>query len=267
MNRYAHGLSSVPILVALRERGCLARIAGASFTADELEREFSANRGYLDVAIRMMTCLEWLRPTGDGRYEATSELRNADVLPAGIMDLYQFPFDPYVNGEGTESFEPWLQQLERRWGSEHPFLPDYLDGLIIIPLLLALRREERLRIEGETLQLNVAPAVRSQIARLFVAKRWATFSSDVLQVTRAGRFVIDRIFITATVASYRPMFSRANDLLFGDAASVFQRDEEGHETHVDRTVNVIGSGFQHEKFFTALADLILQCFAGEDYGS
>ena len=269
LNRYSHGLASVPILVALRERGCLTRLAGTGtvFSAEELAREFSANRGYLDVAIRMMVCLEWLRPTADGRYEATPELLSASVLPARIMELYRFPFDQYVRGDNGESFEPWLEQSERRWDSEHPFLPDYLDGLLVIPLLLALRTQGRLSVDGETLRLDVDPIVRHQIEQLFVAKGWGTRSGDVLQVNRAGRFVIDRIFITATVASYQPMFARADELLFGDAARVFERDAEGHETHVDRTVNVIGSGFQHEKFFSALADLIIRCFEGEDYES
>jgi len=268
LNRYAHGLSSIPILHALRERGCLARLAGtAPVSAEELAHEFSANRGYLDVALRMMHCLEWLRPVADGRYEATPDLASASLIPDRIMDLYRFPFDRYVEGGSGESLEPWLELSERRWNSEHPFLPDYLDGLLIIPLLLALRAQQRLTIEGEILRLDVDPAVRSGVERLFVVRRWASRSGDAVHVNRAGRFVIDRIFVTATLASYMPMFGRAQELLFGDAGSVFERDEAGHETHVDRTVNVIGSGFQHEKFFTALTDLIIRSFDDEDYAS
>ena len=37
LNRYANGLASIPILQALRERGCLARLAGPGpFTAEEV---------------------------------------------------------------------------------------------------------------------------------------------------------------------------------------------------------------------------------------
>src|SRR5207244_6130616 len=141
------------------------------------------------------------------------------------------------------------------------------DGLLIIPLLLSLRAQGRLSIVEETLGLDVDPAVRRWIERLFVARGWAARSGDVLHVNRVGRFVIDRIFITATVASYRPMFGNAQELLFGDAARAFARDSAGHETHVDRTINVIGSGFQHEKYFAALSDLVVRCFDGDDYAS
>jgi acyl transferase domain-containing protein/enoyl-CoA hydratase/carnithine racemase/SAM-dependent methyltransferase len=275
LNRYSHGLASIPFLYALRERGGLARLESGPLSAEQLAHELSANRGSLDVALRMLVCLEWIRPSTDGRYEATPELANARVIPGGIMDLCRFPFDAYVRGGATESLEPWLELSERRWNSDHPFLPDFLDGLLIIPLLLALRTQKRLEVierkrKGDeqaaaTLRLRVEPHVRRAVERLFLASGWATRAGRTLHLSRAGRFIVDRIFITAVLASYRPMFVRAEELLFGDAARVFARDAAGHETHVDRTVNVIGSGFQHDKYFAALSDLVVRSFDGDDY--
>src|SRR5579864_2056536 len=274
LNRYCHGLASIPVLLALRERGCLARLA-EKISAEQLAHEFSANQAYLDVALRMLVCLDWIRPDADGRYHATPALASSNLIPDGIMDLYRFPFDQYVQGDTKESLASWLEMSEKRWNIDHPLLADYLDGLIIVPLLLSLRIQGRLTVNEEksgdtvmaTLQSDVAPAVRCEIERLFIGRKWATRSGDALQVTRAGRFAFDRIFIAATIASYRPMLSRAQDLMFGDAASVFARDESGHETHVDRKVNVIASGFQHEKYFTALCDLVVRCFDGENYAA
>src|SRR5260370_23890864 len=183
LNRYSHGLASIPILHALRERCCLARLAEtAAVSPDQLEQEFSANRSYLDVALRMLVCLDWIRPTGDGRYKATPGLASSNVIPERIMDLYHFPFDLYVQGGAGESLDPWLERSERRWNSEHPYLPDYLDGLLIIPLLLTARAQGRLHLaEGKnaatvaaTLRMKVDPAVRLGIERLFVTKGSAT---------------------------------------------------------------------------------------------
>jgi len=275
LNRYSHGLASIPILHALRERGCLARLETAAVSAEELAHEFSANRAYLDVALRMLVCLDWIRPTAEGRYKATPGLANSNAIPDRIMDLYRFPFDRYIQGGSGESLDPWLEQSERRWNSEDQCFPDYIDGLLIVPLLLALLAQKRLKVverksEGQTvatLRLSVDPAVRRAVQRLFVAKGWAERSARTLQLNRAGRFVVDRIFVAAALASYRPMFKRAQDLLFGDAARVFARDSAGHETHVDRTLNVIASGFQHEKYFAALSDLVVRCFDDDAYTS
>ena len=45
------------------------------------------------------------------------------------------------------------------------------------------------------------------------------------------------------------MLRQLDAVLFGDVADVFTHDDEGHEAHVDRTMNVIASGFMHSKFF------------------
>jgi hypothetical protein len=39
------------------------------------------------------------------------------------------------------------------------------------------------------------------------------------------------------------------ELLFGDAAAVFDTGEQRHESHLDRTLNVTASGFQHQSHF------------------
>ena len=38
-------------------------------------------------------------------------------------------------------------------------------------------------------------------------------------------------------------------MLFGEVGRVFSHDAEGHEQHVDRTMNVVGSGLMHGKYF------------------
>ncbi|MBO0800144.1 MAG: hypothetical protein J2P31_15090, partial [Blastocatellia bacterium] len=151
LNRYAHGLASIPILHALREHGCLSYLeeAGPS-SAERLAREFSANRAYLDVGLRMLVCLDWVRLGADGQYQATPALASYNVIPDGIMDLYRFPFDRYVRGRIGKSLDPWLERSERRWNSEHPYLPDFLDGLLVVPLLLSLIAQGRVRVAQES---------------------------------------------------------------------------------------------------------------------
>jgi acyl transferase domain-containing protein/SAM-dependent methyltransferase/acyl carrier protein len=274
LNRYSHGLASIPTIHALRERGCLDYLEeSATFSLEQLTREFCANRGYLEVALRMLVCLDWVRPTQAGHYAITREMANFRVIPEQIMALYRFPFDQYVQGSVVDSLEPWLESSEKRWNSDHPYLPDFLDGLLVVPLLLALKTQGRLCVSGgdghvgTTLQLDADPAVRREVERLFVAKGWAEDSARELRLNGAGRYVVDRILITAALASYRPMFLRAEELLFGDATRVFALDPAGHETHLERTLNVLGSGFQHEKYFTALSEIVVRLFDNDAYSA
>ncbi len=272
LNRYAHGIASIPVLHALDGRGCLSFMEEAgTFSAAELTHRFSANRAYIDVALRMFVSLGWIRPAADGRHEATPALANRNAIPGRIMELYLFPFEEHAAGNEATSLAEWVELSRRRWNSDDPYLPDFLDGLLIVPLLLALRAQGRLHVEertdGATLRIDASTAVRDELGALFVARGWAETDGGELRLHLAGKFIVDRIFITATAASYRPMFARAQELLFGDPAQVFAHDLEGHETHLDRTLNVVGSGFQHEKYFEALSEIVVASFDHEDYAS
>jgi len=84
----------------------------------------------------MLACLDCIRATADGRYEARPRLADLCIIPNKSMDLYRFPFDLYVQGEATESLEPWLERSEARWDSKNSYFPDFLDGPDHHPLLL-----------------------------------------------------------------------------------------------------------------------------------
>ncbi|QMT25920.1 beta-ketoacyl synthase N-terminal-like domain-containing protein [Bacillus velezensis] len=143
---------------------------------------------------------------------------------------------------------------------------EFLDGMLMIPLLLALKEnglfssKDRLN-EAEFSKLK--PVVREEIISLFITQDWLSDNDGEIQFTDAGRFIVDRIFITATVASYKPMLSNIYDVIFGDCKSVFERDQSDHELHVDRTLNVLGSGFQHKKYFSDMEEMILPIFNQE----
>ncbi|NEO80922.1 MAG: SDR family NAD(P)-dependent oxidoreductase [Moorea sp. SIO4G3] len=56
------------------------------------------------------------------------------------------------------------------------------------------------------------------------------------------------------------MLLQISDVLFRDCQTVFCRDGQGSESHIDRKLNVMSSGFQHQKFFADVDELILTIF-------
>ena len=65
LNRYSHGFAAIPVLAALRAGGALERVSSAEpFSAEELTRELSANRGYLEASLRLLESLGWNPATG-----------------------------------------------------------------------------------------------------------------------------------------------------------------------------------------------------------
>ncbi|WP_182275033.1 hypothetical protein [Bacillus velezensis] len=73
---------------------------------------------------------------------------------------------------------------------------EFLDGMLMIPLLLALKEnglfssKDRLN-EAEFSKLK--PVVREEIISLFITQDWLSDNDGEIQFTDAGRFIVDRI--------------------------------------------------------------------------
>jgi acyl transferase domain-containing protein/SAM-dependent methyltransferase len=271
LNRYAHGMVLVPFVDALRKQGCLEHMADAGvFPAAEVCRRFSLNPGYFAVAMRMLRSCGWIQPVGDGLDRTTADFELRAFVPEDAMSLYAFPYETYVRGKSRRTLEPWIERSECRWGCDHPNFHDYLDGVFLVPLLLALHQGRALRwtapVEGGRAPLEFAlqGRVRAEVERLLVGKRWAANENGNISLSPAGQAMLDRIPINAALASYRPMFANTATLLAGDPERVFALDRDGHEKHLDRTLNVVGSGFQHQRYFAALGELVRKSFDTED---
>ena len=73
--------------------------------------------------------------------------------------------------------------------------------------------------------------------------------------------------LSAGVAvSYRPLLSKLRQLLLSNPGEVFTRDVNESEEHVDRTLNVIGSGFQYTRYFSAMEQQVLSIIRGSAAG-
>ena len=56
------------------------------------------------------------------------------------------------------------------------------------------------------------------------------------------------------------MFLKQDEILFGNPNKIWKRDIDGNETHVDRTMNVWGSGGAHSTYFNKIDEIICNIF-------
>lgn len=262
INRYAHGFVAVPVIIACKEKGFFELFMHRDYlSVEEMVNSLGANRGAFQAALRLFESLNWLAKNELGKYCLTEEASiHYSILP-DILALYHIPIESYLQGKQEISLRKWIEHSHQRWSLENSLIADFLDGLLVIPLLLALHKQNLL-IESQTKPLfsSLNPLVREELGELFVNLGWAKLREDRLTLTDVGRFMGERALNNATVASYTSMLSRMSELLFGDFTAVFQRDDSGYESHVDRTLNVIGSGFQHQKYFADLEETISSIF-------
>jgi hypothetical protein len=109
-----------------------------------------------------------------------------------------------------------------------------------------------------------APDATAELLRLFAARDWADADprGPRPRLNVAGAYLVEGGSKLGAVLSYWPMFRQMDTLLFGNAASVFERDSEGGERRLDRRLNIFGSTAQHGIFFREMEDAVVDCFDG-----
>lgn len=268
LNNFANGYIAIPVIHACRKGGLfdvLQQDQPRSFT--NLVERLKANSGHLRVALNMLEGLNWVSRNSKNEFFLTSEAEIRIKIPIDIMSLMSFPMDNYVTDQtgGKFRLNKWFELSHQRWNINDSIFAAYLDGLLVIPLLLALKNNKFLsRSDHDLIRLRgMNSNVRNEIIEFFSDQNW--LSQKKTTFSEKGRFIIDRILIMAIVASYKPMLLNLSEVIFSDSKSIFFRDQENHEQHLDRTLNVVGSGYQHEKYFSEMEEIVLSIFNREPF--
>ncbi|MEK3686077.1 AprA-related methyltransferase [Paenibacillus sp. FSL R10-2736] len=269
LNDYSNGYVAIPVIAACSKQGLFAELSLTDpVSFQELCGKLNANKGFLRIALNMLESMHWVeRSEGDAYIRTASADVHEQMREEGVP-LLSFPMKSYLKRNPSKlTLEHWIERSERQWDMQDPVMARFMDGLLVIPLLLTLKENGQLSYGQDgsnTLLLkNMGARTRKEIKRYFSHHGWLAQVKEEDCLTDTGRFMVDRIFITAAMAAYRPMLMSMDEILFGDSRAVFGHDGEGHELHIDRTLNVVGSGFQHEKYFSDMEEIVLAIFNRE----
>lgn len=265
LNRYAHGYVAIPVIVALESRGVLDRLSGSDpITRGALGRDHGANAGHFAAALRLLISLGWVDESPEGlRLAATAGDRAR--IPANVVDLLAVSADGMLGDSAAKArLARWLPAVAARWGGADDLMAGMLDGLVVAPVLVALCRHGRTAKVGDWSRLPLGGLDADAVAlvdQLWRVIGWGACASGVLESDGPSVSTLERGLNLATTLSYRPMLAQMEALLFGDARAVMSAIG-GTEGHVDRQLNVTGSGFQHQRFFADLVALVRSRFDG-----
>lgn len=258
---WPHGYVALPTLCACQS--ALRLLSILPRTLEELVRLLTANHGHLGVALRTLRALGWVHFNGN-ELAAHSNALAAAENPL----LHQLCVDIYADGsDKLSALSPWLVAATSDWEELLPadlLLPPLLRGLlsgaVLTPVLLELRALSKGSSRGTISLHGVAPAAAAAVAAFLATKGMASveLQGETLVLSELGTFVVERSGTFREAVSYRPMLQRLEAVLFGQVREVFTHDEHGHELHVDRTMNVVASGFMHQRYFSDMARVHLR---------
>jgi hypothetical protein len=286
------GIVVPPTVTALADRGGFDLFVGPDppewVDLEDIIVHTRGNRGYLRVALRLLASAGWLRQRVErnGRFVSYALTDGSRTALPWAPQLYRqivaylpktlFLEDALFGGQ-DDALLPSLQDLVAKagsgWNIAIPPSPvaariadqvkRHLDGALIAPLFVMLARARVFaRLEQGPARIDELGgnlAMMTCAFDLLAMQGWAERTGDVVALTPQGAYAAQIAPAYGVTASYIPMFTKLNALLFGNPR-IPRVDESGIETMVDRGMNVWGSGGAHRTYFNKVDELIVELF-------
>jgi hypothetical protein len=285
--RHLDGIVTVPVAYSLYSGSVLDYILKQEkVSKDELTQKFKANEGYLNVALRVLASQGWLVHHIDNQKdEIFFEINDKSKIAFSLIPIYE---DVFKLLQSTEHFHPRKFEVEpfeilnilfekyiKNYGIK--FSEDenerniqeqilyHIEGVLIGPTVVMLGMtgmfhkyfmETSFRPE----EFHDNPECFKKILNFLTHLGWFTLKNGNYQFTETGLFYAKRAAAYGVTVSYIPTLRKMDELLFGNPSLLRNVGEHDEELHVDRKMNVWGSGGAHAEYFKIVDEIIIELF-------
>ena len=282
--RHLDGIVTSPVAYSLYKHGVLAAILESGQVRLE-ELHPSANQGYLNVALRVLASQGWLEYniTQQDHVEVSCNQQSATAftrcaLYQDVVQLMDFSGKFHPRKFEVEPFHK-MERLFKKFKSRFDLevsndtseeqvnlqVLKHIEGAIVGPTVVALGMggmfhkyfmEASFRPE----EFHQDPQSFEHLLDIFVFLRWFNKNNGNYNFTQKGLFYAKRASAYGVTVSYIPMFRKIDELLFGNPKVLWNVPVGAKELHVDREMNVWGSGGAHATYFKKIDDIIINIF-------
>ena len=285
--RYLDGLGTAPTAYVLHKRGLLKHILDeGKVNLGELAKLFKANEGYLNVGLRILCSQGWLNQHIDNAKDEISYTAN-DKSQAAFDHCYMYE-EVYnllvLSGKyhkrlfQKEPYEVWIsiaKKYQEGYGIElsddnmirsiQEQILKHIEGALVAPSVVSLG------ISGMFHKYFMEASFRpeefhkdadsfSALLDFFSSLGWFDKKNETYGFTDKGLFYAKRASAFGVTVSYNPMFRNVEELIFGDPNRIRDVEAGSAEKHVDREMNVWGSGGAHGTYFKKVDEIIMAMF-------
>lgn len=285
--QHLDGLVTAPVVATLHDKNILNEFLEKSFfTLDEATEKFNANKGYLNVAFRVLASQGFINYSVDNKdNEVTLSSNNKTAyflqyayLYREVNDFLRYTMDFHPRNFEKEPFDKLAVLFEKH---QHHFgitfseneqerniqsqILKHIEGHLVGPTIVRLGMNGMfhkyfMETSFKAEEFHKEPACFEKILDFLTGLEWFTKNKDNYQFTETGLFFARRAASYGVTVSYLPMFAKMEDLLFGAAEKIRETGIDEDEIHVDRAMNVWGSGGAHATYFKVIDDFIIEIF-------
>jgi len=287
MFRHLDGIVCAPSAYALYKKGVLTfLLEHGSCELAELSEKFDANEGYLNVAFRVMASQGWVDYQVDNTlnkviistneqsaiaFEYIAWYKEAVHLIqfAGKYHSRKFEIEPFqVLNQLFESFRE-KDQMDFKGGEIEAQIRNqilrHIEGIILGPTIVRLGMNGMfhkyfMEASFKPEEFHKDPENFRALLDIFVYFGWFTKRNDTFQFTDQGLFFARRASAYGVTVSYLPTLRMLDEMIFGNAKAAKLTATQSEEGHVDREMNVWGSGGAHSTYFKIIDEVIIDLF-------
>lgn len=287
--RHLDGIVTAPTAYTLLEKGVLDHLLEhKSVDVTELAEAFKANEGYLNVALRIMATQGWLDAEVDNvnnRVKYTVNEKSAAAfehckLYKDVVTLLRFSgqfhrrkferapftvlesiFKKYRENFGIEfSKDPMTRAIQEQ-------VLTHIEGIAIGPTIVSLGmggmfHKYFMEASFKAEEFHEDTDSFGKILDFFAFLGWFDKKGETYSFTEKGLFFARRATAYGVTVSYIPTFRNLDELIFGNPEILTNAKPEMPELHVDREMNVWGSGGAHMSYFKRIDEVIIELFNG-----
>lgn len=284
--RHLDGIVTAPVSYSLYKKGVLDFLLKENnSTLSEMAKIFNANEGYLNVALHTLASQGWI----DYKIEDENDIKVSvnklsniafNYIPKykDVVELLQLS-EKYHNRRFE--IEPFLmlEKIFNKFRNDYGIVPSddidilniqkqilkHIEGILIGPTVVALGMsgmfhnyfmEASFRPE----EFHSDKVSFERLLDFFVYLNWFEKNNGTFRFTEKGVFYARRANAYGVTVSYLPTFRKLDELIFGDPKMIWNLPKGSEEIHVDREMNVWGSGGAHSSYFKVIDEIIIDLF-------
>lgn len=283
--RHLDGIVTAPTAYALHVKGVLDfLLKEKECNLSDLVTRFEANEGYLNIALRVLAAQSWMDYTVE-KDQVTVRTNERSATAFALVPFYEevvelmelsgkyhrrkFEMEPFLflekifknfkNNYGIVlSDDPEILKIQQQ-------VLKHIEGVIVGPTVVSLGMNgmfhkyfmeasfmpEEFHGEGESF---------ARLLDIFVFLDWFEKKTNTYKFTEKGLFYAKRASAYGVTVSYIPAFRKVKELIFGQPDIFWNLPSGSPEIHVDREMNVWGSGGAHAAYFKVVDEIIIDIF-------
>jgi len=285
--RHLDGIGTAPSALILLKKGILDYlIKNEEVSLSDISGKFDTNEGYINVALRILASQGWLVQNIDNKTnKITFAVNEKTELACKYIPLYEDAVEliNYYEGLHPKNFgDVPLSKMGKAFsGYQESYGIDlsvkgiekevqqqilkHIEGVLLGPVIVFLGMsgmfhkyfmEANFRPE----EFHEEPERFKKILDMLRYLGWFKEKNGTYQFTDIGLFFAKRASAYGVTVSYLPMFRNIEELIFGDPEKIRDTKPGEPEKHVDREMNVWGSGGAHSSYFIVVDEIIIEIF-------